>query len=103
MSSLRAKSARVSAYLVCFCLFCIFGFVLHIDIFEAKLADRVSASLRKDGATPKQVKLFGKGFLQLVDHYFWHLPFASVKQAHAVRYRLSTEIVRGSRMHMSRS
>jgi len=25
-----------------------------------------------------------------VDHYFWHLPFASVKQAHSVRERAGT-------------
>ena len=30
------------------------------------------------------MKLIGKGFLNLVDHVFWHLRFSSVKQAHAV-------------------
>ena len=81
MSFLRAKSACMSAYLVCFCIF---------GSFEAKFADWVGARLKKDGVTPKHVKLFGKDFLQLVDHYFWHLPFASVKQAHAVREKAGT-------------
>ena len=31
------------------------------------------------------MKLIGKGFLNLVDHVFWHLPFSSVKQAYTVR------------------
>jgi len=35
--------------------------------------------------TAKNVKLVGKGFLGLVDNIFWHLPFVSPKQAHAVR------------------
>jgi hypothetical protein len=48
-------------------------------------ADLVCARLRSDGVTSKNVKLFGEGFLNLVDHYFWHLPFASMKQAHSVR------------------
>jgi hypothetical protein len=41
--------------------------------------------LKSDGKTAKNVPLVGKGFLHLVDHYFWYLPFASVKQGHAVR------------------
>ena len=49
------------------------------------IAYRFLNSLKSDGKTAKNVKLFGKGFLQLVDHYFWYLPFASVKQGHAVR------------------
>jgi len=57
----------------------------YFGSFEAKFADSVGAKLKKDGVTPKDVKLFGKGFLKLVDHYFWHLPFASVRQACAVR------------------
>jgi hypothetical protein len=49
--------------------------------------DLVCARLRSDGVNSKNVKLFGKGFLNLVDHYFWYLPFASMKQAHSVRQR----------------
>ena len=40
---------------------------------------------KRDGETIKNVKLIGKGFLSLVDHLFWYLPFTSVKQATQVR------------------
>ena len=55
-------------------------FVPLADLFRA-------ARLKSDGVTPKYVHLFGKGFLTLVDHYFWYLPFSSMKQAHSVRQR----------------
>ena len=42
--------------------------------------------LKKDG-TAKLVPLIGRRFLHVVDSLFWHLPFASPKQAHAVRER----------------
>lgn len=38
------------------------------------------------------MKLIGKGFLNLVDHVFWHLPFSSVKQAHAVREKANPPV-----------
>ena len=44
-------------------------------------------SLKRDGVTPKNVKLIGHGFLSLVDTLFWYLPFASSKQAHGIRER----------------
>jgi len=47
--------------------------------------------LKVDG-TPKAVKLIGKGFLNLVDHVFWHLRFSSVKQAHAVREKANPPV-----------
>ena len=37
--------------------------------------------LKKDGKLPgksKYVKLLDKGFLTLIDHLFWNLPFCSV-------------------------
>ena len=39
--------------------------------------------------SPKMVKLIqvGKGFLNVVDRVFWHLPLANINQAHAVRER----------------
>ncbi len=43
------------------------------------------ARLKTDSKSSKEVKLFGDGFLQLVDHLFWNLPFTSSKQAHEVR------------------
>ena len=43
--------------------------------------------LKKDGETFKTAPLIGMGFLSLVDSVFWHLPFVSSKQAHAVRER----------------
>ena len=43
--------------------------------------------LKSDGKTAKNVPLVGKGFLHLVDHYFWYLPFVSIKQGHAVRQK----------------
>jgi hypothetical protein len=49
--------------------------------------------LKSDGKTAKNVPLVGKGFLHLVDHYFWYLPFASVKQGHAVRQKAGTSAV----------
>ena len=49
--------------------------------------DSLRGSLKANGKTAKNVKLFGKGFLHLVDHYFWYLPFASVKQGHSVRQK----------------
>ena len=45
----------------------------------------VCYSFKKDGVTIKTVSLIGMGFLTLVDSLFWHLPFVSSKQAHAVR------------------
>ena len=35
--------------------------------------------------SPKMVKLIqvGKGFLNIVDRVFWHLPFANINQVHA--------------------
>ena len=38
------------------------------------------------------MKLIGKGFLNLVDHVFWHLPFSSVKQAQAVREKANPPV-----------
>ena len=38
------------------------------------------------------MKLIGKGFLNLVDQVFWHLPFSSVKQAHAVREKANPPV-----------
>jgi len=49
--------------------------------------------LKSDGKTAKNVPLVGKGFLHLVDHYFWYLPFASVKQGHAVRQKAGNSAV----------
>ena len=54
-------------------------------------ADLVCARLRSDGVTSKNVKLSGEGFLNLVDHYFGHPPFASMKQAHSVRANVTEE------------
>ena len=34
----------------------------------------------------------GKGFLGLVDNIFWHLPFVSPKQAHAVREKANPPV-----------
>ena len=45
----------------------------------------VCYSFKKDGVTIKTVPLIGMGFPTLVDSLFWHLPFVSSKQAHAVR------------------
>jgi len=42
--------------------------------------------------TAKNVKLVGKGFLGLVDNIFWHLPFVSPKQAHAVREKANPPV-----------
>ena len=70
-----------SAYVICFCIF-----VINWTRRET-FADLVCARLRLDGVTSKNVKLFGEGFLNLVDHFFWHLPFASMKQAHSVRQK----------------
>ena len=64
--------------------------ILYILIYGAYVcvfADQYLDSLKPDGKSFKNVKLVGKGFLQLVDHYFWYLPFASVKQGHAVRQK----------------
>jgi hypothetical protein len=69
------------AYSICFCIF-----VIKWTRRET-FADLVCARLRSDGVTSKNVKLFGKGFLNLVDHCFWHLPFSSMKQAHSVRQK----------------
>ena len=42
--------------------------------------------LKSDGtSTSKKVKVLGKGLLTLVDHVFWNLPFANLKQSHTVR------------------
>ena len=49
------------------------------------LSDLVCARLKSDGVTPKYVKLFGNGFLHLIDHYFWYLPFSSMKSGHSAR------------------
>ena len=35
----------------------------------------------------KMMKLIGKDFLIIVNHSFWHLPFASIKQGHPVSER----------------
>ncbi len=40
--------------------------------------------LKKDGKTTKDVPLIGSGFNDLIDHFFWYLPFSSVKQASAL-------------------
>ena len=105
-SKLDVKSyATVDELLACevrryviFCMFNMFLHILHILYVFAYLLsiglggkrlldDLVCARLRLDGVTSKNVKLFGEGFLNLVDHYFWHLPFASMKQAHSVRQK----------------
>ena len=98
------SKATVDELLACevrtYVIFCIFNLFLHICllfvifdffcifvIFRTQwktFADLVCARLKSDGLTPKYTKLFGTGFLNLVDHYFWHLPFASMKQAHSV-------------------
>ena len=74
-----------SVYLRHFCIFCIFLFFLHISAYVTIIACYFLHSLKSDGKSAKNVRLVGKGFLQLVDHYFWYIPFASVKQGHAVR------------------
>lgn len=38
------------------------------------------------------MKLIGNGFLTLVDHIFWHLPFVSTKQAHSVREKANPPV-----------
>ena len=88
------SNATVDELLACevrrYVIFCIFNVFLHIcyDLaYMEPFADLVCARLKSDGVTPKNVKLFGTGFLNLVDHYFWHLPFASMKQAHSVRQK----------------
>ena len=53
-----------------------------IDIVHNPILD---SRLKKDGVTRKTMKLLGNGFLHLVDHLFWNLPFASVKQGISVR------------------
>ena len=53
-----------------------------IDIVHNPILD---SRLKNDGVTRKTMKLFGKGFLHLVDNIFWNLPFASVKQGISVR------------------
>ena len=42
-------------------------------------------SQKRDGVTPKNVKMIGNCFLSLVDNLFWYLPFASSKQAYGRR------------------
>ena len=39
----------------------------------------------KGGTEHKCIPLIGKGFLCLIGHLFWHLPFSSPKQATQVR------------------
>ena len=53
-----------------------------IDMVHNPILD---SRLKNDGVTRKTMKLFGKGFLHLVDNIFWNLPFASVKQGISVR------------------
>ena len=50
-------------------------------------ADRFLNGFKSDGKSAKNVKLVSKGFLHLVGNYFWYLPFASVKQGHAMRQK----------------
>jgi hypothetical protein len=45
----------------------------------------IGSRFKRDGVSRKTVPLLGHGFLHLVDHLFWNLPFASVKQGTAVR------------------
>ena len=61
-----------------------------IDIVHNPILD---SRLKNDGVTSKTMKLLGIGFLNLVDHLFWNLPFASVKQGISVRekYNISEE------------
>lgn len=56
-----------------------------MHIFQISKNHGVHDRLKKDGETSKTVPLIGRGFLSLVDSVFWHLPFVSSKQAHAVR------------------
>jgi hypothetical protein len=58
---------------------------LHISAYFTIIACHFLHSVKADGKSAKNIDLVGKGFLQLVDHYLWYLPFASVKQGHAVR------------------
>ena len=37
---------------------------------------------KRDGETPKEIPLIGKGFLAYIDHLFWFLPFPSSKEAY---------------------
>ena len=53
-----------------------------IDMVHNPILD---SRLKNDGVTRKTMKLFGKGFLHLVDNIFWNLPFASTKQGISVR------------------
>ena len=82
---MKSVCKSYSVYLRQFCIFCIFVFILHISAYITVIACYCLHSLKSDGKTAQNKKLVGRGFLHLVDHYFWYLPFASVKQGHAVR------------------
>ena len=64
------------------CIICVIGeMCITLHTLTASV-DR----LKSDGtSTSKKVKVLGKGLLTLVDHVFWNLPFANLKQSHTVR------------------
>lgn len=43
-----------------------------------------SVRIKKDGSC-KEIPLFSKGYLLMIDRLFWNLPFTSAKQAEEVR------------------
>jgi hypothetical protein len=88
---------KIIAYFIYLCIYlnvlayfqktCIFYIFLHISYNQS-----VCYSFKKDGVTIKTVPLIGMGFLTLVDSLFWHLPFVSSKQAHAVREKAQPSV-----------
>ena len=50
-----------------------------IDIVHNPILD---SRLKKDGVTRKSMKMLGIGFLNMVDHLFWNLPFAVSSKAY---------------------
>ena len=67
------------------CIMCIICVICEMCITLHTLTASVDR-LKSDGtSTSKKVKVLGKGLLTLVDHVFWNLPFANLKQSHTVR------------------
>jgi hypothetical protein len=65
--------------------------ILHIYIVVhiLHIYEYYFCRLRKDRKTFKEVPLFGVGMLQMIYQVFWNLPFASSKQATAVREKFN--------------
>jgi len=76
----------LSTCIICImCIMCIICVIGEMCITLHTLTASVDR-LKSDGtSTSKKVKVLGKGLLTLVDHVFWNLPFANLKQSHTVR------------------